>query len=171
MEKTCPKCEGELASAGRGAFRCSRCSGTFIPSSLVPFLEDTSTPAAEGGHDAQGGRCPVDGSIFSRAEIEAGPDHRVIHLERCSSCRGIWFDAGEWSLLASHQLLENLDQIWTAEWRARRRRERSERDYERRLREELGPELFDTLQSVAGKLKGYERRSQALAFLRDASAE
>jgi Zn-finger nucleic acid-binding protein len=143
----------------------------FIPSALVPFIQEIEAPTTAAGHDAQGGRCPVDRTIFSRAEIEVGADHAAVRLERCSSCRGIWFDAGEWSLLASHQLLENLDQIWTAEWRARQRRERSEREYERRLREEFGPELFTELQSVAGKLKGYERRSQALAFLREASED
>lgn len=120
------------------------------------------TPSADGARSIR---------PSSVAEIEVGDENQIIHLERCSSCRGIWFDRGEWSLLADRQLLDNLDQIWTAEWRARQRRLRSERDYERRLREEFGPDLFDTLQAVATKLKGYERRSQALAFLRDASGD
>lgn len=143
----------------------------FIPSALVPFIEDASVAPDGGGLDAQGGRCPVDHSILSRAELEAGDDHAPIHLERCTSCRGIWFDAGEWSLLANHQLLKNLDQVWTAEWRAAQRRQHNEREYQRRMREEFGPELYDTLQSVAGRLKGHERRSQALAFLREASED
>lgn len=171
MQRICPKCTSELTALARGAFKCGQCAGMFIPSPLVPFLQEADGAPVTGVHDAQGGQCPVDRSILSRAEIAVGPEHTAIHLERCSSCRGIWFDAGEWSLLASHQLLENLDQLWTAEWRARQRRLRSEREYERRLREEFGPELFATLQSVAEKLKGYERRSQALAFLREASED
>lgn len=139
----------------------------FIPPALVPFIEEDDAAAPSADHDAQSGRCPVDRTILSRAEIEIGD--RRIHLERCSSCRGVWFDCGEWSLLADQQLLENLDQFWTAEWRTRRRRQQNEREYERRLREEFGPELYDALQSVASRLKGYERRSQALAFLREAS--
>ena len=170
MQKACPKCDNELRSAARGASRCGACGGMFIPAALVPYADDDSTaPAAGNGHNAQAGRCPVDRTILSRAEIAAGD--ATIHLERCSSCRGIWFDSGEWSLLAEKQLLENIDQFWTAEWRARQRRQQSERDYEGRQREELGEELFAALQAVAGKLKGHERRSQALAWLREASED
>ena len=141
----------------------------FIPPMLIPFVEEDASSPEGADHDAQSGRCPVDGTILSRAEIEAGADGGRIHLERCSSCRGVWFDRGEWSLLAEQQLLDNLDQFWTAEWRARQRRQQSERDYQRRLREEFGPEMYAALESIATRLKGYERRSQALAFLREAS--
>jgi Zn-finger nucleic acid-binding protein len=171
MQRICPKCTSELTPLARGAFKCGQCAGMFIPSALVPFLQEPGAEPVSGVHDAQGAQCPVDRTLLSRAEIEVGAEQTAIHLERCSSCRGIWFDAGEWSMLASHQLLENLDQIWTAEWRTQQRRQRSEREHERRLRDEFGPELFATLQSVAEKLKGYERRSQALAFLREASED
>ncbi len=144
----------------------------FVPAPLVPFVEEEGRAAPAGAeHDAQGGRCPVDRTILSRAEIDLGADHAAVHLERCSSCRAIWFDRGEWSRLADQQLLENIDQFWTAEWRARQRRARNEREYENRQREEFGPELFAELQAIAARLKGYERRSQALAYLREASAD
>lgn len=158
--------------AARGVSKCSSCAGMFIPAQLVPFLdhEESGVRPVE-SHDAQSGRCPVDGTILSRAGIDLGADAAAIHLDRCSSCRGVWFDRGEWTLLAERQLLENIDQFWTAEWRTHQRRQRNAREYERRLREELGPELYAQLQSVAKRLKGYERRSQALASLRDASAD
>jgi Zn-finger nucleic acid-binding protein len=172
MQKACPKCDNELRSGARGTSRCVACGGMFIPSALVPYAGDDSTPPAPGeGHDAQSGRCPVDRTILSRAEVSLGDGEGSIHLERCSSCRGIWFDSGEWSLLAEKQLLENIEQFWTAEWRTRQRREQSARDYERRQREEFGEELFATLESLAGKLKGHDRRSQALAWLREASGD
>ena len=172
MVKPCPKCGTELVTAARGVSKCPACAGMFIPGQLAPFVDEEAVEtSAAADHDAKGGQCPVDRTILSRAEIDLGAEDGAVHLERCSSCRGIWFDRGEWSLLADHQLLENLDQFWTAEWRARQRRLRNEREYERRLREEFGPELFAELQSIATKLKGYERRSQALAFLREASSE
>lgn len=119
--------------------------------------------------DAQTGLCPIDRSILTRAEIDMGEGHAPIHLERCGSCRGVWFDAGEWSALAERHLLEQIDEFWTAEWRAKQRRERDAANYARRTREELGPELHDALQEIAGRLKGHPRRSQALAFLREHS--
>ncbi|HEX6087569.1 MAG TPA: zf-TFIIB domain-containing protein [Thermoanaerobaculia bacterium] len=170
MTRSCPKCAGELLPASRGVSKCSSCAGMFIPSQLVPFVDDEESGVRPSeSHDARGGRCPADGTILSRAEIAL--DDGAVHLERCSSCRGVWFDHGEWTLLAERQLLENIDQFWTAEWRAGQRRLCSAREYERRQREEFGPELYAQLQGVAAKLKGYERRSQALAFLRDASAD
>ncbi len=165
MQKTCPKCEGELAIVERGAYKCASCGGMSVPAPLVPFVGEAESAAEGESRDAQGGRCPFDRSILTRAEIEG------IHLERCPSCRGIWFDRGEWAMLAERQLLQNLDQIWTAEWRARQRRMQNERSYEARLREEFGPELYAALTALAAQLKGHERRSQAMAFLEEASDE
>lgn len=170
----CPKCDGELADGIRGTRKCTTCGGMFIPGALVAFVDDgdVATPAAPPqDYDAKGGQCPVDRTILSRAEIDLGSGHAPLHLERCSSCRGVWFDRGEWSLLAERQMLENIDQLWTAEWRTRQRRLRNEREYERRQREELGDALFAELRSVAEKLKDHPRRSQALAYLRDASSD
>ena len=170
MQKACPKCSSEL-SPSKGAYKCGHCGGMFVPAQLVPFASDEEGPFVGEQGDAQGGRCPFDGTIFSRAELSPASGEERIHLERCGSCRGIWFDRGEWSLLAENRLLENIDQFWTAEWRAAQRRLHGEREYDRRQREELGPELYDALQSIAKALRGHERRSQALAFIREASRD
>jgi Zn-finger nucleic acid-binding protein len=175
MKRICPKSGDELTPMPRGAYKCPRCGGMFVPRMLVELVHEeivaaAGTASAE-SHDAQTGRCPIDRSIMSRAEIELGPDRPPIHLERCGSCHGVWFDAGEWTSLAEHHLLERIDEFWTAEWRARQRRERDAESHDRRQRESFGPELYDALQAIARKLKGHERRSQALAFIREASDE
>ncbi len=175
MKRICPKTGDELTPMARGAYKCDVCGGMFVPRVLVELVNEEAppvvdVPAAE-GHDATTGRCPIDRSIMSRAEIELGPGRPPIHLERCGSCHGVWFDAGEWSSLAEGHLLERIDEFWTAEWRARQRRERDEASHDRRLRETFGPELHDALQEIARKIKGHERRSQALAFIREASDE
>jgi Zn-finger nucleic acid-binding protein len=108
---------------------------------------------------------------MSRAEIDMGSNQPSVHLERCSSCRSVWFDAGEWSALAERELLDHLDEFWTVEWRTAQRRRQSEARYDERLREEFGPDLYEALKGIALRLRGYERRSQALAFLREASDE
>ncbi|HEX8255132.1 MAG TPA: zf-TFIIB domain-containing protein [Thermoanaerobaculia bacterium] len=175
MKRLCPKTGDELTPMPRGAFKCSGCGGMFLPRLIVELVhEELTTPAASestAAIDAQTGRCPIDRSIMSRAEIELEKGQPPIHLERCSICHGVWFDAGEWSALAERQLLERLDEFWTAEWRARQRNEREEASHDRRLREAFGPELYDALQSIAAKIKGHERRSQALAFIRERSEE
>jgi Zn-finger nucleic acid-binding protein len=147
----------------------------FVPRMLVELVGEESRPAdaplPRKDVDAKTGLCPVDGSILSRAEVDLGAERPPIHLERCGSCHGVWFDAGEWSSLAERHLLEQIDEFWTAEWRARQRREHGDAAHDRRLRDAFGEELYEALQDVARKLKGHERRSQALAFIREASDE
>lgn len=143
----------------------------FIPSQLVPFVHEDEVEPSTTDFDAKGGGCPVDGTILIRTEINLAPPHGSVHLERCSSCRGVWFDRGEWSILADQYLLEDIEKFWTAEWRARQGRQRSAVDYEERIREEFGAELFGQLEAIARTLKGHERRSQALTFINEASSE
>jgi Zn-finger nucleic acid-binding protein len=170
MKHTCPKSGHELRAMPRGAFQCPGCGGMFVPRMLVELVsEPTDAPTQPRDHDAETGRCPIDGSIMTRAEIALDAESAPIHLERCGSCRGVWFDAGEWSALAQHHLLERIDEFWTVEWRTKQRRERNEANYDRRLREEFGEELYNALLEIAQKIKGHARRSQALAFLREAS--
>lgn len=166
MKRTCPKCDDSptLEAAARDAMRCPSCRGMFVARGARPDLDDSAQSDAETGGDAVGGQCPVDRTIMSRAEIGS------IHLERCNSCKGVWFDAGEWSALAEQQLLDRLDDFWTAEWRTEQRRKKNAEAYEQRLHEEFGDELLAELRRVATKLRGHERRSQALALLREESA-
>lgn len=165
----CPKCEGsELAAIGGGALRCPPCGGMFVPRGKAMEIVESESSARDESQDAAGGRCPNDRSIMSRARVELG-GREAVHLERCPSCRGVWFDAGEWSALADRNLLDHLDELWTAEWRAKQRREQNRANYEERMRETFGAELYAQLTAMAAALRGHERRSQALAFLREES--
>lgn len=170
MTNVCPKCDQPLTAIARGASRCPNCAGMFLAPGSVPAADADEVPAA-GGQDAQGGQCPVDRTLMTRTDVHLGGDRGTIHLKRCSSCRGVWFDAGEWSTLAERQLLDRLDDLWTVEWRTAQRRRRNEEASERRLVETFGPELFGELRALANRLRGHERRSQALAFLREESAD
>lgn len=173
MKRICPKTGDELVPLARGAYKCPGCGGMFVPRLAVELIreEDPAGPPPAENQDAQGGCCPLDRSILTRAEIELGGGQPVIHLERCRTCHGVWFDKGEWSELAERRLLENIDEFWTPEWRASQRQQRHLANYDRRLRETFGTELYDELQQISARLKGHERRSQALAFIREASEE
>jgi len=121
-------------------------------------------------HDDQGGQCPSDKSIMARAAIQVAGEPAPVHLERCNSCRGVWFDGGEWSLLAAKHLLEHIDEFWSAEWRASQRHALEHEQYQRRLEETFGAELLGQIRSLAGALRNHPRRSQALALLREESS-
>jgi Zn-finger nucleic acid-binding protein len=143
----------------------------FVPPSRVAELlqsDELPSPAPQTSRDDVGGQCPQDRTIMSRTNIELSRT-QSIHLERCSSCRGVWFDAGEWQLLAGNHLLEHLDEFWTAEWRNKQRVLLDRAEYEERVREIFGPDLYQQLLAVAAALRGHPRRSQALAIIREES--
>jgi len=172
----CPKCDHQdLVSAAHGASQCPSCRGLFVPQSRVAELIAADTTVAEDvpslSQDERGGRCPQDRSIMSRTSIMLADKESSLHLERCSSCRGIWFDAGEWNALASRHMLEHLDEFWSAEWRREERRAEDKAAYEGRMKKVFGPELYYQLRSVATVLHAHPRRSQALAFIREESGE
>jgi Zn-finger nucleic acid-binding protein len=147
----------------------------FVPQSRVGELIAADTAAAEEdvspALDERGGRCPQDRSIMSRTTIARGEGEASLHLERCSSCHGVWFDVGEWSALANRHMLEHLDEFWSAEWRKQERLAEDRAAFEARMKKVFGAELYYQLRSLAGVLRSHPRRSQALAFLREESAE
>jgi Zn-finger nucleic acid-binding protein len=146
----------------------------FVPSSkLHELLESGESDLDRGAspvHDDQGGRCPSDKTIMSRAAINVAGEPAPVHLERCGSCRGIWFDGGEWSLLSGKHLLEHIDEFWSAEWRTTQRRTLEHEQYQRRLEETFGADLLAQIRSLAGGLRHHPHRSQALALLREESS-
>ncbi len=169
----CPKCpQQDLVNGTHGTSRCPACNGIFVPVSRVgELLAADDSPEAgtqQPDRDAQGGRCPVDRGIMSRAAVLTSGE-APIHLERCGTCRGVWFDAGEWNALSAAHLLDHLDEFWSAEWRAGQRRSAERADYEKRLEEAFGADLYAEIRKLAAELRNHPRRSQALAVLREES--
>jgi Zn-finger nucleic acid-binding protein len=146
----------------------------FVPASKFHELLASGEPdldrGASAAHDDQGGQCPSDKTIMARAAIQFAGEPAPVHLERCGSCHGIWFDGGEWSLLSGKHLLEHIDEFWSAEWRAAQRRTLEHEQYQRRLEETFGADLLAQIRSLGGALRNHPRRSQALALLREESS-
>ena len=172
MTHNCPRCDRERLDEGKhGEWHCSACGGLFVPRShLVELMmsdepESASRPAGAGGGAAA--RCPADASIMAAAEIGLPDAGGTVRVDRCGSCLGVWFDAGEWNALASRHLLAHLDEFWTAEWRGRQRHERERAEAEGRLKQQFGPELYGQMLALAAALRDHPRRSQALAMLRE----
>jgi len=53
-------------------------------------------------HDDAAARCPADRSIMARAAVEL-EDRNSVHIDRCGSCLGVWFDSGEWAASTGEQ--------------------------------------------------------------------
>ena len=137
---------GDIAGGGRG------------------FLSDDDRASIERETDARTGLCPEGHGMLIRARVEA---ESPFYLERCSVCRGIWFDRGEWRLLAENHLLGHLSDFWSREWQKEQRRKRSCEAYLAWQKESLGGGLFEGLMELAERLKDDPLKGVALAFLEE----
>jgi hypothetical protein len=77
----------------------------------------------------------------------------------------VWFDRGEWQLLATRDFLDHLDDLWDPLWKKQQRAEARQKELDQALGRELGSELFAELEHVAGALADHPARAQALAWL------
>lgn len=180
MKPTCPKCKETELSVGHvpeglsdehEVLCCDDCHGTWLSKAMAEhmveakdelMLEDDA-PAPAGDADRRTGLCPHRHGIMLRARVHLS---EPFYLERCPHCGGIWFDAGEWNRLAGSYLLEHLDDFWNPAWQKRMRRWQDQQEYEDRLREELGEEVFALLGQLAAALQRHPGRERALAYLR-----
>jgi Zn-finger nucleic acid-binding protein len=109
----CPEDAAHLvvaSSEGHCGHVCSRCSGTWLPSSYVESIAHQRHFEPQGFVLALSTRssgvtalaCPHDGTLLSRADMYD------IELDWCGTCQGIWFNSGELSrLLSMHPLKES----------------------------------------------------------------
>jgi Zn-finger nucleic acid-binding protein len=120
-------------------------------------------PAGE-SLDAVAGMCPAGHGLMTRAR---GEGVLRFSLDRCAVCRGVWFDAGEWAVVAGGQWLRHLDELWDP---VHRRKMREHAEYEHRvaaLRADIGEDVFAKLSDVASALRDHPAASEAVAFLLD----
>jgi Zn-finger nucleic acid-binding protein len=168
----CPKCKNiELKKKAHGEpYSCPDCQGLWLQTSeLENFIdcchelkEDENPSGSQ--HDSKTGICPVDGNIMIRARVELD---KPFYLEKCTVCGGIWFDKGEWRLIADNQLMDNLNDFWTRSWQKKQRKEKEMDEYFQLNRKLLGSELFDSILALSKILKNHPEKNRALALLKE----
>lgn len=177
---TCPKCSSQnlsqvpqtaLIGLGPAPLRCGACAGIWLlpetvqnlrTAGLLEALDSPNTSRRE--EDQRTGICPEGHGIMTRARVALDDPY---FLERCSRCHGIWFDAGEWNRLATDQLLEHLDDLWSPSWRRKLMQAESEQQLATDLELAFGPDLHAKLDELASALSGRSDAGMALAYLRE----
>jgi len=177
----CPKCDGAvlapipsvapITGAGTVPKRCTTCGGFWISRGAVPALHDSGVlerlegdPAAGRRTDKRSGLCPEGHGIMARARVRWDDPYFV---EKCSSCDGIWLDAGEWSRLGADLLLDHLDELWLPSWRRRLRNDHERAHLEADLKARLGDDLFERARDMGMTLAAHEHGDVALAYVRE----
>lgn len=176
MSHTCPKCKERYLSpiqavppTATRAWTCKGCQGIWVPHEALDHLstsevlyEIDSIPSERPEQDRRTGLCPEGHGILKRARMAWEEPY---FLERCSHCHGLWFDAGEWTRVASQSLLDDVSHLWTSTYRRRITEESTTRLRRADLLEKFGEELFTELDVLSKRLRDSPLRSAALAFL------
>lgn len=145
---------------------CPSCQGIWVAEGRVLRLAppEVQEGDAEKGkeNDRRAGKCPEGHGILNRAQtfLDGG-----FYLERCPTCFGVFFDAGEWQKVAAAGLSSGLFEIWTETWQHEQRLRQSREAYEKQLEKELGPELMAKIRELARALENHPSRSLALGLL------
>lgn len=177
----CPKCltkelgpiPGAAPLTGTGAVpqRCAECGGLWISRSAVPALHESGVlealevnPEASRVADRKNGLCPEGHGIMARARVRWDDPYFV---EKCSSCDGIWLDAGEWSRLSSDLVIDHLDELWLPSWRRRLQDGHERAQLEADLRARLGEDLFERTHDLGMTLAEHAHGDVALAYVRE----
>ena len=129
---------------------------------MLPAAEDAVSAAAAPDTDALHGFCPRCRGLLVRARVDG---EHPFHLDRCPACGGIWFDAGEWALVASSEWLSHLDDLWDPVWRRRVREKRAHRRHVDEVERALGAETLKRVRAAIDALRDHPMRSLGLSFL------
>ncbi|MBF9003282.1 MULTISPECIES: zf-TFIIB domain-containing protein [Vibrio] len=172
----CPKCKDTTLDPtkledGLPVLGCPQCAGSLL--SLLHYrdwverfaLEDEieSTASLEAESDTKTAlRCPKCGKIMTKYSVTGESTHRI---DLCGSCDEAWLDGGEWQLLKSLALGDQLPKIFTQQWQTRVRTEKAELGRIERLTQMVGED--DATQAVKTKqwLKSNPNRASLLRYL------
>lgn len=171
MNERCPKCgAGALAALeGSVVLRCAKCKGFWVPPPgfgepgvVQRLLEHDLHPAHPLEQDHRTGMCPEGHGLLRRARASNDDPY---FLERCARCGGVWFDPGEWTRLSEANLLGDVTTLWSPAWREHLSEEHNRVSLQSDLRNKLGNEIFDLMESLVHKLGDPTQRALALAYL------
>ena len=173
--RRCPKCKDKTLAALAPEraddpevvppSRCTHCQGVWLPREaieqhLVPASVDSrrAAPAADG----VAGFCPRCNGLLVRALFDGS---LPFHLDRCPSCAGVWFDAGEWAAVASSEWLTHLDDLWDPVYRRKLRQRTAHARQLEEIERALGLETLERLRAAVSALRNHPKRALGLSYL------
>ena len=106
--------------------------------------------------------CPECNILMSRYKV--GKDLNFT-IDRCETCRGVWFDKQEWEAIKSKNLHTQIHFIFSDWWQKQIREEEVESSRSKRLTKLLGEDGFEKLASFKEWLLSQKGQKEALGYL------
>jgi len=178
----CPKCKNVMLLDGSlddkfAVKYCQECKGTWIPASeyetwqarqsynpVVPasLSKPLNVNFVQSPFDTKAALCPECQRYLSRAKVNL---RTPFYVERCTYCRGIWCDYGEWDVLERLGLHTTIEQLFSNEWQTQvRERQFSEQERQATI-EKLGSELAGRVFELAEALEKHPNGDFGVAYL------
>jgi len=155
------------------AYSCSGCGGAWLSSreywrwldSHGPALPETppQLTAITAADSPKVKICPECRRLMLRYNVGHGTG---IALDQCPACNGIWCDRGEWDLLKSRNLHDEVHLVFTAPWQTAVRKEESRARLDAIYRQRFGSD-YDELIRIRGWVYNHPERDHIIAFLTD----
>lgn len=181
---TCPLCEDQPLNptpmeAGLKAHQCVQCRGRWVHGpDYLDWLASRPAQAAadagtsgdvdvvsDGGTDSDAGKlCLYCVRFMRRLRVGHGTP---FHLDRCASCGGFWFDAGEWESLKAQGMHREAHLVFTDAWQAVVRRQARDTADQKRLTEHLGEDGLKQADSIRDWIASHPHGNEILARILD----
>lgn len=172
----CPQCKGyrlqpvEL-ELGLVAAGCSRCNGALL--SLINYrfwvdqnvdlkpLESKEKP--EQLNDSEKAQlCPKCDRLMTKYRINTDSKNK---LDLCGRCDEVWLDNGEWQLLVSLDVHDQLPSIFTEAWQINIRKKRQDAYWQEHFEKLLGKKDFAKLNDMKQWIERHPERQALKHFL------
>ncbi|MFP4120160.1 TFIIB-type zinc ribbon-containing protein [Coleofasciculus sp.] len=178
----CPKCrkvtllDGYLEHQFAVKY-CQECKGTWIPAKEyetwqasqpsnpgMPDLppESLNVDFVKSPFDTKAALCPECQRYLSRAKVNL---KTPFYVERCSNCRGIWCDYGEWDILERLGLHTIIEQLFTNQWQTKARERQLWQKERQATAEKLGSELAAQVIELGEQLAAHPNGDFGVAYL------
>jgi len=152
---------------------CPQCGGQWIKGSQyrqwvealgedLPETPSTQAEQLEVSDSIEAKLCPDCGRFLRRSRVGHGID---FHIDRCSTCGGIWFDKNEWEILKSHNLHDDVHFIFSSAWQHAVVEEEQRATYEKRIETILGADDFATVSRFKAWVQKHPKRNTIMAFM------
>lgn len=154
--RQCPNCGGHWIRTA-DYWRWRALHGGNLPETPKPEITPASAKESAGLR-----HCPDCDYVLARYRVGRGVPFSVDH---CRNCEGAWLDGGEWEVLRSRNLHDDLPMMFDDAWQRSARREDAERATETSFKRRLGDEDYQRAQGIRRWLDEHPRRSEIFAYL------